>query len=431
MKKIISSLLVLTIIALFSLTWYCSHQTQLIFTEQVSTSNQALAEFGKIELIDYQRNLFTSTAKTAVSLSGGEEIRFNHQVRHFVWGVKMVTTLAPNTTLTDKMTSIVPLEELQIITDFSLTGASESQLIIPEITFEEEGSHIGIAGLSVGWNLNNDMTTGGVVFHLDHFQFKQDGQGGLSLSNLKLMSQITDVKEVPLGNGELQLGSLQITKQNKPVILCEDIHYKGKTELNQGSYNSLAELNIENLLLGKESFNKGQLKFSISGMESKKLRSLMQTAQQLQQQSLEIQGNSNELQLQLLSFYTQLFDSGVTLTLDKLSLQTEGGKFNGTGKLTLLNHPARENMPFFLGNLAGALRLIIDRGAFVTGYRFLNNLNIVEDDYQNPAILAEQAEQLAGGLIQKGIFVPKGKDHYLLDFTWSEGSGKINGVPLN
>ncbi|MCK5826161.1 MAG: DUF945 family protein [Desulfuromusa sp.] len=428
MKKSLSVLMVLTILGLFTLTWYCSYLTEQHFTAQVTAINQVSPELIKVEIKTYQRKLFTSAAETIIRIRG-EEVRFNHQIRHFIWGVKMITTLVPDSALAKNIATRIPLEQLQLTTDFSFLGASKSRLILPSLKFQDNGGSLEITGFSAGWNLNADLTMGNFVCLLDSLQ-QQTDQSELKLANLRISTQMTDLRDIPLGNGTLQLEKLQLVGHDKLAIEFQNIQYWGQTDLTQGLFSGTAELNFDQLLLAGETLSDGRLRLTLSGIDMGLLDSIQQTAEQLQQQAFDQQSSPFELQLQLLAFYTELLDSGVTLTLEELSLRTDNGEIKGNGDLSLLKESAAESSLFSLENITANFQLEIDRGAFVTGYRLFSNLQSTGGKHQNPAVLAEQAEQIAGGLVQKGIFTRQNGDKFLIDFSWAEGQGKLNGEVL-
>lgn len=427
MKKILSILMVLTIVTLFSLTWYFSHKTEQIFTDQITTINQASPELVNIELIDYQRKLFASKAETAVSINGGKEVRLNHQMRHFVWGVEMITTLSPDSALAKNVVINTPHEPLQLTTDFSLLGASKSRFILPQFQIEDESGNLKITGFSAGWDLSSDLTMGNFVCFLDNLQLQLADQGELNLANLKISTQITDVQEVPLGNGTLQLEKLQLIGDEKPAIEFKNLQYRGETDLIQGLFSSTAELSFPQLILAGETLSDGKIKLTLSGIDAELLRALQQTAGKLQQQALDQQSNSLELQLQLFGLYSELLSSGMTLTLEEFSLNTANGGVSGTGALTLLKESVAGSSLFSLEDIKANFQLEIDHGAFVTGYQLFDNLQSSEGHYQNQTVLAEQAEQISGGLIQKGIFTRQDGDKFHMDFSLVDGKGRLNG----
>ncbi len=422
--------MVLSIVILFTLTWYCSLQTEQHFTAQITAINQLSPELIKVELINYQRKLFTSDAETAVSFRGTEEVRLNHQLRHFVWGVKMITTLAPDSALAREIAPKIPLDQLHLTTDFSPLGASKSRFILPQLKFQDDRGNLELTGFSAGWDLNGDQTMGNFVCFLDNLKLQWANQSELNLANLSISARITDLPDIPLVNGEIQLEKLKLVRRGKPAVEFQNIQYRGETDLSLGLFSSTAELDFAQLLLAEETLHDGRLKLTLSGIDAELFRSIQQITGQLQQQALDQQSVPLELQLQLLGLYTELLNSGVTLTLEELSLNTDKGEVNGKGTLALPSGSTAEISLFSPENITVNFQLEIDLGAFVTGYRLLNNLQSTGGQYQNRAVLAEQAEQIAGGLVQKGIFTRQDGDKFRVDFSWAEGQGELNGEPF-
>lgn len=424
MKKILSTLMVLTLITLFAMTWYSSRKTEQIFTEQITAINQISPEIVKVDLQHYQRRLFSSQAVTVVSIKGKERMKLHHQIRHFVWGVKMVTSLAKES----ELAAVLAPDQLHLTTDFNLQGASQTKLNVPEISFQDAKGSLKITGLQAHLDFNENLSKGTFNCQIDSLHVQQADQTELDLSNLSISSQMTDLQDIPLGSGELLLEKLNMSVQGQPTVELHTIRYQGKTDLVQNSYKGDATITFAELLLADETVGQGELKLTLSDIDTELLRSLQQTTKKLQTVALNQQSSSFELQLQLLGLYTELLHSGITLTLEKLSLHSGDDQIIGNGTLTLLKKTTAGRTFLSLQNIKGAFQLDIDHGAFVTGYRLFNKLRFGTDQKQNSAVLAEQAEQIAGGLLQKGIFIRQTGDKFHLDFSLSEGQGTLNGA---
>ena len=424
MKKILSPLMVLTLIALFVMTWYASRKAEQIFTEQITAINQISPEIIQVDLQNYQRRLFSSQAVTVVSIRGKEKVKLHHQIRHFVWGVQMLTTLAKGSELAAAITP----DQLHLTTDFSLKGASQTELNLPEISFQDANESLKITGFQTHLDLNEDLSKGTFNCQVDSLHFQQVDRAELDLSNLSISSQMTDMQDIPLGSGELLLEKLNVRVQGQPTVEFHTIQYQGKTNLVQNSFSSSAIFTFAELLFAGETFSQGELELILSDIDAELLHSLQQTAQQLQDKALNQQISSFERQVELLGLYTKLLHSGITLTLEKLSLRSGNDEINGNGTLTLLKKPTTGSSFLSLENVKGSFQLDIDQGAFVTGYRLFNKLRFGDGQKQNPAILAEQADQLAGGLVQKGIFTRQNAGNFHMDFSLFEGQGKLNGA---
>ncbi len=420
--------MLLTLVALFAMTWYVSRKTEQIFTSQITAFNQIAPERIKVDLQNYQRKLFSSRARTALWIQGEKKIIFDHQIRHFVWGIKMITTLSGDSELAQIIAENIPLDQIQLTTDISLQGASQSKLALPEISFQDPGGRLKMNGFRASWSLDADLSMGELTCQLDSFVLQQAEQGEVVFSGLAISSQMTNLQDIPLGSGELLLEKLSIVGHGKPTLEVHNIHYLGQADLDQDVYRSTGALSFSTATLAEEKLNSGELKLVLSGLDPELLHSLQQTAKQLQSKVLNQQINALELQIQLLDLYPKLFNSGVTLSLEKLSLSSGDDQINGHGILTLLEKSAPQGAFFSLENIQGSFQLDIDRGAFVAGYRLFNLLRFGESKNQNAAVLAEQAEQLAGGLVQKGIFTRQDGGKFHVNFSLLDGQGKLNGT---
>ena len=81
-----------------------------------------------------------------------------------------------------------------------------------------------------------------------------------------------------------------------------------------------------------------------------------------------------------------------------------------------------------LDKLGGQFQLDIDRSLFNAGFRMFDNLQR-QGEKSNPAVLNEQAEQVAGGLIQKGIFTRR-DGGYQFKISIEQGQAELNGHPF-
>ena len=80
---------------------------------------------------------------------------------------------------------------------------------------------------------------------------------------------------------------------------------------------------------------------------------------------------------------------------------------------------------FSAESFAGHLEF--NRPLFAAGYRFYDKFRTGKNE--NIAVLNEQAEQLAGGLVQKGILTRE-SGNLSLNFLFSHGQKTLNGKPL-
>lgn len=122
MKKVLTPLLLLALALLFGTTWYCSLQTEKYFIAEVAAINKALPEAVRVKTTAYQRHLFAAEVETVVTVAGRDFSRFHHLIRHYVWGVDMVSTLAPESVLGQQVEQVFPVDQLQLVSHINLQG---------------------------------------------------------------------------------------------------------------------------------------------------------------------------------------------------------------------------------------------------------------------------------------------------------------------
>jgi len=387
MKKIVSILLGTVMIVLFALTWYCSSKTEQLFSAQISALNQKSAGLYKLELESYRRRLFSATAKTVITLPSSEKIWLKHQFRHFVWGIKMVTRLIPDSAPINQLTDLTPAENLELVTTIDLQGNSNSTMELPQLNISTTTGTLKLSDITARWDFDHEMANG--VF-------------------------------------DLQINQLRQIDTPESTIILKNLHYRGQTTLTAKTLSVGIDFNIDQLELAGGNFSDARIKLNLRDIDAELFLSLQQIAAQLQRDGLDHTNNSFTLRLRLLELYSQLINSGMTLDLEELSLHSDDGKLSGHGKLSLKNSNNAAILFSPIEAINAKFLFEIDKDLFTNGYRVFNNLRS-NSKKENPAILAEQAEQLAGGLVQKGILTRQENNSYRIDFSLSEGQMKLNG----
>jgi hypothetical protein len=138
------------------------------------------------------------------------------------------------------------------------------------------------------------------------------------------------------------------------------------------------------------------------------------------------------MSFQLLGLYSELLQSGLSLRLEELSLETAEGKMNAAG--ALIFEPTDEILAALLtlSHISAQLQIKLDSDVFKTGYRLLNRTQDDEQRNVTVAVLNKEAGQVARDLVQKGIFVEQpGSDQFSVNFSLSEGQAILNGKALN
>ena len=432
MRKVASGLMVLILILLFGATFYCSIQTEKIFKAQLEQLNQDYQGVFQLELSDYQRSLLLSDAQVVLQVQNEEPLPLVFQLRHFPWGVTINTSLAADSVVAQRLAEVMPLEELQLVTDIDLTGLSQTRFSLPDIAFSDDTGSLSIKGLAFFCNLNQQMTSGDVSFELDSLQITDEQQTALLLSGINLSSQFIEQQGLPLGDGEFVLEQLSVNNagQSEPEFELKGLHYQAATELDGEKLSSDLTMTLAELSLLNEKFTVAELKLAIAGIDVVAVRNIQESAKQLQADMLGQEVDPVVLQLQLFGLYSQLFREGISLTLERLAVQTDEGAVQGHGVVKLQDVSGSGASPGSFEQLQADFQLDLDRGAFAAIFRVIDALQRNGKAAPNRAVLTEQAGQLAGAFVQKGILIPR-EGGYRSELSIDNGNAELNGRPFS
>ncbi len=432
MRKILSSLMILTLIILFGATFYVSIQAEAGFKAQLDRLNQDYPGLIAAELQIYQRGLLLSKARTSFQVGEEDPLLLDHRLRHFPWGVTMLTDVVADSALGRQLAEVVPLKQLQLTSEVGLSGDSEHSMKIRELKIDSEGEPLLLKGLDFVGHFDAALTSGDVRLKVQSLELQETAEVGLLLEGISLNSQVLQQQQLPLGTGALQIDRLRIDKAGEQTLLLNDLRYQTHTGLQDDELLSRIELQLAELQLAEETFNHGELKLAVSGI---KTATLLQLQEELKQLQLDLLGEEVDpliMQLQLLNLYTQLFRDPVLIQLEQLGLQADQGKLHGQGSLSLqnLNLNLDGGSPLAFEKLAAQLQVDIDQPIFNTIFRVFDRLQRQGRPGPNSAQLNEQGEQLAGAFIQKGLLTRREDGGLRSELRVEGGKAELNGQPF-
>lgn len=425
MRKILSSLMLLTLVVLFISTYLCSTKTEQVFKAQIEQLNQSYAGLLQIELLDYQRGLLVSEVKTRITRQN-DSLPLQHQIRHFPWKISAQTSIAEDSDLAAELAERLPLQQLQLLTDVYLDGSSQSRFALPELSLSDNKVQLQLHGLRFDFDLDRQLSDGKISFRLDRFTLSEPGEAEFVITDVMLNSQFADLQGIPLGDGEFRIRKISLEQQQNPGFELNELRYDASNKLENGRLATGLNLQIAALKLGGETFTDGQLRLQVNGIDATAVRDMQAGARQLQAGLRGQQVDPIIRQLQMLELYSRLFQAGLTISLEQLSLSADGGALRGKGRANLQGLNLTGSGPAAFDKLDGNFQLDIDRNAFNAGFRSLDNLQRY-GRVNNPAVQNELAEQLAGGLIQQGIFSRRDDGGYRLELSLEQGQAELNG----
>ncbi len=426
MRKLMTVLLLLILAGLFASTYVCSLKTEEKFANQVARFNRSYPGVLQVTVDDYQRGLLVSKVKTSLSLPGRELLELQQRIRHFPWGIKIWTGISKNS----RFATFLPVKEFLLETDIGLNGIADSTFELPELTFQNGQEELQLTGLSLHGRFDTQENSGDLKLLLESLKLVENDKVRIDLAGVNFTSIFREQQGIPLGEGRLQLEHLQVQSAEQVGFGFNGLQYVVSTLLENGEFSSVLDLKIAELSYAEEEFSAGRLRIKLSGIAVATLRDLQERVKQLQTDLLSRKQDSLSVQLQLLGIYSELLQEELSIELEQLVVQTAGGELSGQGKLALQELPSSASAGLF-ERLSGELQLKITKAAFAAGFRLFDKLQRKGRSVVNAAVLNEQAEQLAGALMQKGILTRTTAGVYRLDFTFERGQLLFNGQELN
>ncbi|HEY5672175.1 MAG TPA: DUF945 family protein [Malonomonas sp.] len=424
MRKLVASLLILPLLLLFGVLYYNSIKTEETYRAQLEQLNQNYPGLLRLQLVDYQRGLLESKAQLALQLQNQPPLDLTQQIQHLFWGLTITTRLAEESPLAKRLAARLPLADLQLITEVKLSGASQTSFALPFADFEIEEGRLSFKNLNFNCRMNGQLSSAEIDFQLGALEL-QEQQSSLRLSGLALTSQLSELQGLPLGGGELTLAHLSVAAADQPAFDLKGLRYQVASRLDGEKFSSALALTLAELELLNEKFRAAELKLTLAGIDAATLRNVQQSAQQLQADLLEGQVDPLLLKLQLFGLYAQLLRDGTSLQLERLALQAEDGGLQGRGGVSLVG-----TGPLSFERLKAELLFDLDSGAFAALFRLFDSLQRQGQPAQNRAVLTEQAEQLAGAFIQKGLLSRREDGGYRSELKIEQGNAELNGTPF-
>lgn len=432
MKKIVIIVGALLVVGLLGATWYSSFQTEKIFAAQAEKTRELYGPAIRVTLDDYTRGFLQSQARTSVVFGKALPLHLLHKVTHLPWGAKVVTTVnqeAYDEQGLAEIRAFLPLEQLQVVSRFGLTGNSDMQMNIPAMETEQDGLHIRLQGLEMNGSLNAALDDGKFNFKLASMQILTSDIQSCSIEGLHCFVDYREQGGFPLGEGVLQLDKILLNREDVASYELNELTYRFNSTLTDRTLNQYVDIAFADLAVAGEACRNGRLKFEITGMDADAASALQKVYGSMSADALA--GSDVDpflIQLQIMSKTVELLQKGMHFKLEALALETAGGNINAQGFVDVQNMQ-QENRPAFdvKGVRAGAT-LHFDADAFVSGYRLVSAM---QGEQLSSDELSSQAESLAQSLISEGILVETENNGLEAELSFAEGKASLNGKPVS
>lgn len=423
-KKLLTPTLIITLVTLFALTWYCSIKAEEYFSLWVERSNQYAPTMTTNKLVSYERRFFSAAAITRVDIKNLGRFDFHHLIRHYAWGVTMITTPVA------EPDSPSVLEGLRIVTDIGPTGAARSRLSLPQLTVATDfGTKVVIDRIAGEAQVNPAATEGSWDISLEQIQVAGDENSRLIIAGINSSGTMENLDHLPLGHSRTRINSLALeTAEGRPFVI-NGLNIDGANLfVPTQSYVIRSDMSFANMQAGDSSFADGRLVVALEDLDVQVIEAFMTARNTLRRHINVNAGSGNGLTEEvILPLYHALVQSGATLTLENLALATTGGQLSGTGHATL--EPGTT-----IPDLDELLEQIILELQFDFDVVILARLNQLAEQVQNKTtnirVKEEELRMIFGGLVQLGFLTRLEGDRFRLRVAYDDGEIRLNDQPF-
>ncbi len=365
MKRIVLSLLalalVLLVIAPMGFGFWAEHRLQALL--------EAITENGVVDytVVNTQRGWFTTTSEVVLEVGGdiGRAYRA-YQIKAKVNDVQPLKLTLRNTIhhgpfpwfgvdggLTDLIPSVATVDSevvafgsskplakpvpLTIHTRLALLGGGHTNMRVPKFQgLTDNGSGtVTWSGLDADFDFGAGFKSLRTRLRAPLLTLATAG-GRVRLSGLALDSDThKGIEQISLGNVALSLDSFEMTPKDGSPFALAGIVATGNSVARGDVIDTQADLRVKSVTAGGVKVGPGVYRIVLRNLDAKSLAKIDSTLTQLKKQDIPRQQMSMMMGATLLGVMPQLLEKGPILEIPELSLETEYGKLNGSGRLTV------------------------------------------------------------------------------------------------
>lgn len=417
-KKLLTPTLLFTLVLLFALTWFVSIKAEEHFSLWVKRSNQVAPIITSTDLVSYNRGFFTAEAVTSIDIKDIGRYDFHHLIRHYLWGINVTTT--PQT----MAESPSFLAGLRIITDVGPTGAARSRLSMPQLKIASDlGPSVTIDRIAAEGRVNAAATEGSWDMTLDQLKLIVDEYNSVLLTGLQSSGEMTNLDYFPLGRNRTRVAAISFEDGRDNPLLLEGIEIHGNNLIDSSDiYLARSELAFARLLASGHEFQNGRLILELRDIDARVIDVLVEAGHSLRNQTSTTMISDDEIaSLFIEPLSRALLRSGLTLSLEELSLTADDANLHGQGLATLAANQADVN----LEQLAEQIRFTLGTDFDIQILARINQLFSGKNG--NLAQREEELRIVLGTMTQLGFLSRVGGDRFRLLVSYEDGEFELNG----
>lgn len=427
-KKFLSIAAIIALIILFTATYFLAGATEQAFHRQVTELNQLAPGKLKATVQSYDRQFFSARARTEIRLGTHQPIQLNHQIRHFLWGVEIRSTLAHSGALADVAVS-PQLEELPIISHIAPDGSISSRFDADSVSVKTDQETLKLSALQLTINQNQELSEADIIYNIQGLDLEEADQKIFSSTDIDGNFRLENLRGTPTGLIRTRIREFRLNIPQSLPVRVNELHFSSEASKDGQSFNIASQTSFGKLSVAEDIFTAGGIEVQISGLNQDLIEQYKELLDGWLESKNATNGEANALRFKLFSLAMDMLSSDLRFDLKSITVASNEGRFTGHGHW-ILNTAGTDKLPAFslFGNSEAQLVLELDKDLFRAGYillhRLQNHASISREEMTARTRLMERQ------LIRQGI-LESDEDRYLLNFSWADGRGELNGRPLS
>lgn len=376
----------------------------------------------KMTLLDYNRGIFSSTAKVALSFSNANttnRIVFDQKIQHgpLVFENRPRLALALITSESDDSNF-----KANTRTIWKLSRRIVTDITIPSIDVSSPPIHFVLHNLKMRMNYHSVLQTLEADAKIDKLELQSANPSPFTINftNITSTQNLNKINSIWYGTRSGSVEKIDILGPQGPVAQINSLSASGSVSADNGKTNVQVNYQTKNSSILNTPFASLDFAFSIRNIDSKALSNLLI---KLEEKNQVAPGNTASTAALSESAF-ELISKGLLIQLDHLSIMTAEGEAKAAGSLSL---PALASGNIF--QMLGALKL--DLNIQVPKASLMAMLSV---HYQNDKTLpsnlspAQYAQQQVEQWIQEKVLIPSANDLLLMKVQFENSKLLVNGV---
>ena len=432
--------------------WYTGGRLETELRQAASQAQAALqAErpeyHPQIQLVEFHRGLFSSTALFSLSLQPEdrppvEVLQVTDEIQHGPFPLTRLKSLqlAPvmainhltlvRTPVVDALFSLAKgAEPVRLDATLGYDRAVDGQLTLAPLHLDQPQGAVAFSGMTARFLTDLEARQLRLDGSVGQFSFNVHAPDGWTKLELQGLSLTGDNRRNAdgfwLGPGELRLAGLVLTLPGQPEVQLQDLQIKGDTQQQGQQLAGTLNASLGRLAVSGQTLGKATLSAHYANLDSPALAQLNTLLQHLQLDTDE--GLDPTTQATLQQYLSDVLAARPQLVVDDLSFDTASGSNHLRLDLTL-DKPATYDLPpeqlgaQVLSRLDA--RLAVARSSLVDGILFQAGAQREQPALQQQA--QATAEALANIGLNSGLLKAEGKD-LVATLAYATGRLTLNG----